>query len=230
MVTDPGSRALDVVRYVDFLVERKNLQPGQRIATKEELRTGSGAARATVNEAIKILRERGRVTVRPGPHGGIFLAEIDHGMQVGRFLLAVGKDAKNIRDALAVRDHLEPMVFTEALTHRTEEDISDLCQIIERLRQVTDDDRQVVRGIFELHLRIAEITPNVILGSNYRGLATFIRDNVTDSPHPAADTDPQFSAHRIEVHADLVEVIAAQDATRLPEVLARHSEGQDHNR
>lgn len=228
MISDPGSRALDVVQYIDSCIEKDGLQVGDRIGTREELRIGSGAARATVNEALKILRERGRVTVRPGPHGGIFLAEVDHGVQVGRFLLSMGKDTKNIADALAVRDHLEPMVFAEALAHRTEQDVSDLRRLIEQLRQVAEDDRQVVRGIFELHLRIGEITPNVILSSTYRGLASFIRDNVTESPHPAADSDPGFVAGRIEVHADLVEVIATQDASRLSWIIARHHEGEEH--
>lgn len=226
MATEVGSRALDVVGYIDSLVDRQSLRSGDRIATKEEIREATGAARATVNEAVKILRERGRVTLRPGPNGGLFLADVDHGVQVGRFLLAVGKDSKSIADALAVRNHLESMVLAEAITHRTEDDVADLRRIVDQLRRERTDDPLLIRGIFELHLRIGLISPNVILSSTYRGLVAFIRDHVAESPHPAAVSTPDFTAHRVEVHADLVETIIAQDMHRLEQVVARHNEGE----
>jgi GntR family transcriptional repressor for pyruvate dehydrogenase complex len=41
-------------------------------------------APATLTEAVRLLQERGLVTVRPGPKGGIFVARPDPFARLGR--------------------------------------------------------------------------------------------------------------------------------------------------
>jgi DNA-binding FadR family transcriptional regulator len=61
------SRAEDVVVYVEGAIEERGLRPGDHIGTRADLRDQTGVARATVNEAIRLLQERQRIALRPGP-------------------------------------------------------------------------------------------------------------------------------------------------------------------
>lgn len=215
---------MDVVRCIEALIEDRSLQLGDRIATKSELRASSGAAPATVNEAIKLLQDRGRVSMKPGPSGGLFVAQADPGVQLGRFLVAVGKDGSRITDAIALRDFLETLVVEEAAGHRTEKDVSDLRSCLVQMEAARDDTRRLLDAIWALHDRIAAITPNVILKATYCGLTQFIRENVTGLPQ-AKRAGGESNEDRIRVHRVIVNVIESGDVAKVPAAVKLHNEG-----
>lgn len=217
------SRALEVVGYIEELIEDACLQPGDKIATKDQIREGSGAARATVNEAVKVLHERGRIVMRPGPKGGLFVVAANPGIQLGRFLLAVGDDAKSVADAMALRDFLEEMVITEAVEHHTAQDVADLRELLRQIEADRDQTELLVIGIWELHLRIAQITPNATLKATYGGLVDFIRSRVAGQPTSRHPERGGFTQKRVDIHAELVDVIEAGDTSLVRDAVHRHN-------
>src|SRR5579863_1298373 len=68
------SRAASVAHELETSIELDGRRPGERIATKHELREQFGVASATINEAVRLLETRGVIEARPGPGGGIFVA------------------------------------------------------------------------------------------------------------------------------------------------------------
>ncbi len=68
------SRAAHVAQELEASLEADRRRPGERIATKDELRERFGVALATINEAVRLLETRGVIEARPGPGGGIFVA------------------------------------------------------------------------------------------------------------------------------------------------------------
>ncbi len=215
---------MEMVRYVEALIEERSLQPGDWIATKSGLRAYSGAAPATVNEAVKLLHDRGQVTVKPGPSGGLFVARRDPKVQLGRFLVAVGTDAGRVADAIALRDHLETMVLEEAVKHRRRSDVVELRACADRMRSAPQRREPLLPTIWALHNRIAEITPNLVLRATYCGLLQFIGENVTGLPQSkraAGNSDED----RIRVHERLVDVIESGNLERAAEAIRLHNEG-----
>ena len=95
------SRAAASRRSSRRRIARDGRRPGDRIATKDELRERFGVAVATINEAVRLLETRGVIEARPGPGGGIFVARA-----VRRVRFA--HDAHRAR--LPVREHDLPRV------------------------------------------------------------------------------------------------------------------------
>lgn len=216
------SKAALVADEIERLIHQDNLGAGDRLGTKESLQQRFGVARATVNEAVKLLHERGRLVAKSGPGGGLFISVPDAGLQMGRFLVSVGSDVHTVSDAAELRDHLEYLLVHHATQHRTEQDIAELREIAERMASTRDDPAGHMRSVWDLHWRIAAITPNRTLSSTYLGLATFIRDNVAGrSP---TDEFERFFARRLAAHQDLVEVIASGEASRVAAVVTGHNE------
>src|ERR1700691_4392461 len=83
------SRAEDVVVYVEGAIDERGLRPGDHIGTRADLRDETGVARATINEAIRLLQERQRIVLRPGPGGGLFVAATDPVVRLRRTPLTV---------------------------------------------------------------------------------------------------------------------------------------------
>src|SRR4051812_29573864 len=62
---------------------QQRLEPGARFALRTELIDRFGVSASAMNEALRILRERGVIQVRPGAQGGVFIAQPPPQLRLG---------------------------------------------------------------------------------------------------------------------------------------------------
>ncbi len=215
----PRSRAEDVVVYVEGAIEQRGLRPGDHIGTRADLRDETGVAKATVNEALRLLQERRRIVLRPGPGGGLFVAATDPVVRLGRTLLTVHGEPLAVAGAIEVREQLEPLVAAHAAQHRSAKDGRELKSLITAMKKNLDDVSQFVSLNWDLHTRIAAISPNAVLRGTYVGLYEFVNQVSLVDPQPR---DIAYMEQRLKVHSDLVAAILAGDVAA-----ARHA-GETH--
>jgi DNA-binding FadR family transcriptional regulator len=217
------TRAEQLVDRVEQRIVNEGLSPGAKISTREQLRIDSGFARATVNEAVRILRDRGVINVRRGPGGGIFVALGSHAMRVDRTLVDTTPSAESVADAAAVRQELEGLIAAEAARNCSLADSKDLATLIDAMENASGDLPSFIGEVWDLHRRIAVIGKNTILKSTYLGLVDYVQSH-RSSPSQLADSEPpEYFAFRVELHRELVEAVASGDAERARLVADRHS-------
>jgi GntR family transcriptional regulator, transcriptional repressor for pyruvate dehydrogenase complex len=215
------SRAEALARRLEAEILGVVVRPGDRLGTKEELKERFGVAVATVNEAIRLLQARGLVDVRPGPRGGVFAREPSPFVRLGHQVLALKHEGVRAADCLQVREALDPAVVAEAVRHRSDGDAADLQERLRRMRAARDDPTAFQRANWDLHRRIAEISPNPIL----RSLYTLMLD-VVSSELETVIPDADFAAQTDELlrlHQELVDAIVAGDQELAPQAAERHA-------
>src|SRR3954467_12376383 len=116
-------RAEAVARDLEAEILGGRLAPGDRIGTKDDLRHRFGVAVATVNEAVRLLETRGLIEARPGPGGGVFVANSSARVAVKGSPMAAMWGAARLADCMAVRNALEPLVCRDAACHHTDDDL-----------------------------------------------------------------------------------------------------------
>lgn len=188
----------------------------------EELREQTRLGRATISEAARLLIERGTVDVRPGRGGGLFVAEAGHVVRLRHTLLAAGQDAAGVANALAVRDALEELIDTDAARHRTVQDIDELQVIIRRMRAEATTRETFLRDNWELHSRIAEITPNDLARNVYLSTMAQAVGLPSQADDATAADEEAYLASRLEIHAELVDAIASGDVARTSRAVVAH--------
>jgi len=193
---------------------------GTLIGTFESLRRETGFSYATVSEAVRLLRDRGVLEIRPGRGGGLFVADRGPVVRLRHTLLSVTEEAGSVADAIELRDCLEALIDTGAARHRSEADIADLRLLLEAMRTAPAWDA-FMRANWALHERIARISPNGMARAVYAatlGHLSASETAVEDGQAPAS-----YRAERYRVHADLVGAIADGDEPAVRAAVARHN-------
>jgi DNA-binding FadR family transcriptional regulator len=199
--------------------------PGTRLGTKEELRVRCGVSVGTFNEALRLLQTRELITVRPGPGGGLFVADRTPTVRLGNSLLELDADQATVADAIRIRNALDPLLIEDALWHASPADLAVLRGHLEPMADAlaSQDAVAFVHANWQLHAQIAAISPNQMLRSLYGVLLELIERH-TLSVLPAEDTPlPGYIEERYRLHTDLVAALERRDAAEARRLIAVHN-------
>lgn len=212
-----------MVRAVRRRIAVEQLPAGHRIGTKGQLGREFGVSPATLGEALRVLRGQGILDVRPGPGGGVFVADQPPLFRLAQTVLELREDGATVNDVAAVLDGLDDVVLRDAAAYRTAADLRDLDRLVRRLEEAWSDSVARPAAIWALHRRLAEITPNLVLRAFYTNLVAYI-GSALDVPEAVVGLDSSSTA-RLQVHLDLVEAVRTRDDAALTDAVRRHREG-----
>jgi GntR family transcriptional repressor for pyruvate dehydrogenase complex len=218
-VNGPRSRAEQLAAALDERIHSQGLRPGDLVGTLQSLRDETGYARSTVSEAVRLLRERGLLEIRPGRTGGLFVARTSPVVRLRHTLLTVDEQPTAVLDAIELRDHLEELIDVGAARCRTEADVDELRGLLGAMAAAEDWD-SFMRANWALHERIAAVAPNAMARAVYVGTLGHLstsaspRFDASDASEAAAAQAAEaqaaeYRADRFRVHADLVEAVRA---------------------
>lgn len=203
----------------------REFKPGELIGTIDSLRARSGFARSTVAEAIRLLADRGLAEIRPGRGGGLFATAAGPMVRIRHTLLAVTDAPASVAEAVAVREALEVLIDVDAAEHRTPADISDMKKLLAKLNSAAvKGTTAFLLANWDLHERIALISPNQTASALYLSMTRFVREHAVAATY---DEDPASAAAwlrlRVETHEELVTAIIGGDQTVVKMAVAKHA-------
>ena len=220
-VTSPRSRGEHLADALSTHIRERRLHPGDRVGTIDEIHAGVGFGRPAVSQAVRLLRERGVLEIRPGRHGGVFVADQTPVVRLRHTLLEVaGGSVDEVREAISVREALEEPLALAAADACLAADARRLRAAAVTLGRSTDY-AQFLHRNWALHELIASLSPNAMMAAIYRSCLGYVSHS--DATYDAADGIDAHMARRATIHAELVEAIIANDPQRI------HAAVQAHN-
>lgn len=217
------SRAENVAEQLMAIAERA--APGDRLGSKEQLRRRCEVSVGTFNEAVRIVQSRGIVSVRPGPGGGIFAAAQSAMVRLGNSVLALDSGDTSVVEAMRIRDALDPLLIEDALWHASPADIAGMREIIVDMAAAVDryDPTAFVHANWQLHARIAAVSPHPVLRALYVNLLDQIESHTLDVL-PVSDQPLQaYIAERQLLHAAIVDALDMRDHDLALQLIAEHN-------
>ncbi len=218
-----SSRAEAVAVAVETRIGVEGLEPGTRLGTRRELGELLGVAPSTVSEAIKLLEDRGRVTTRTGPRGGIFVAEPGLTLRLARSLMQVSGARAEVADALAVRDVLEPAVIEAAAAAAHGKAGLDGLRGAMRAMRAARETAEFYRCNLEFHAEVAVLCDNDVLRTIYESLLDAVRAREPRLELLPGQNRRTLHASRIRVHQAITDAIVAGDVAAARAAATAHA-------
>jgi DNA-binding FadR family transcriptional regulator len=213
------SRAAALAEQIEGAIVKGEIPHGSRLGTKDELRRRYFVAYGTLNEALRILQQRGYVTSRTGPGGGLFASLPSASLRLSHLILGF-REGGTMADCAAVRHALEASIAVDAARSRSRADVDALEEIVEAMAGHIDDPTEYLRYNWMLHRRIAQCCKNRILGNLY---CTLLDASEAELTAVAADRDFAREVKRnLAVHREIVAAIADGSAARARRAAERH--------
>ncbi|RFA18831.1 FadR/GntR family transcriptional regulator [Subtercola boreus] len=219
------TRANVLAGRIEQQILDREFKPGELIGTIDSLRARSGFARSTVAEAIRLLADRGLAEIRPGRGGGLFATAAGPMVKIRHTLLAVTDAPASVAEAVAVREALEVLIDTDAAENRTAADISDMTKLLGKLTAAAaKGTTPFLLANWDLHERIALISPNQTASALYLSMTRFVREHAVAATHDdAPESAVEWLNVRVDTHTELVDAIVAGDVTRTRRAVAAHA-------
>ncbi len=214
-----SSRAAALADEIETAIVAGKVRTGDRLGTKDDLRRRYDVAYGTLNETLRILQQRGYVTSRTGPGGGLF-ATMPTSSDRLRHLLSGFPEGGTLKDCAEVRHALEEAVTVDATRSRTRADLADLRRLLKAMAASTHDQTAYLHQNWELHRRIAECCRNRVLANLY---VTLLDANEPGPGVVAPDRERVANAEQnLTAHVELVEAIGSGSVERARRAVEAH--------
>jgi GntR family transcriptional repressor for pyruvate dehydrogenase complex len=167
-----------IVEQIERRVVAGDLKVGDQLPSERELGEQFAVSRTAVREAVKALREKGLLEVRPGK--GTFITNGTPGaMRNSLGLLMMFGAQKGSSYLVEVREILEPEIAALAATRIADEYITAMSEAVEMMDTALNNVEVFVEADLDFHLALAEATQNPIIPILMDSIIDLLREQRT---------------------------------------------------
>jgi GntR family transcriptional regulator, transcriptional repressor for pyruvate dehydrogenase complex len=168
----------DVVEQIQDAILQGKLKPGNKLPPERVLKEMFRASRGTLREALRILEQKGLITIKTGVGGGAFVNVLTT-RQISESLdLLIRYQMVSLRDLAEFREGVEGMVAALAVERVKGEDIQYLKKLLAEAKNYLDEGASgwdnFIHVDNQLHMALAQIAGNPI----YESVLQTIYDNI----------------------------------------------------
>ncbi len=207
-----------IVSQIEARIIAGELKTGDQLPSENELAKQFAVSRTAVREAIKTLREKRLVEIRPGK--GTFITNgMPDAVRHSLGLLMKFGPPNSAAYLVEVREILEPEIAALAATHASEEDIAAMQEAVEVMDTALEDVDRFVEADLDFHLALAEATQNPIIPL----LVDSIIDLLREERKQIGSTDGGLRRGQHH-HRKILEAVASHNANAARQSMQDHLE------
>jgi GntR family transcriptional repressor for pyruvate dehydrogenase complex len=163
-----------VAKQIERLI-LKRLQPGDKLPSERELAEMLRVSRSSIRDAIRSLELMGMVEPRQG--AGTIVRELSSESMLNPIANAVKRKGELIGELLDFRKMLEPQLAARAATRVSDEEVSEMEEILDRQEKRLRAGESTVGEDSEFHYAIALASGNSVVLKVLDTLMDLLRDS-----------------------------------------------------
>lgn len=207
----------DIVLQIRTMIERGELQPGDRLPPERRLAEMFSVSRNTVREAIKALAEKDVLESRQG--AGTFVREADADDFATTFAGAILRNQPGLRDIFEVRKLIEPEIAALAARNASPSDVTWLENVLHEQEEAFKVGQ--FGGTLDqmFHEILAEASGNKVL----RAVVAALHDDLHESRGVGLQSKDRQEAS-LKAHRAIVEAVKDGRVMQAEKAMREHLE------
>jgi GntR family transcriptional repressor for pyruvate dehydrogenase complex len=190
---------------------------GERLPGEIELAKEFGVSRSTLREALRHLSSKGLVQVRHGEGNFVWYPEV--GDYLNPLMPQLVVEREDILAIMEARSMVEVKTAMLAAERATEDELSELAILLEKMETSREDREQFARHDHNFHKQIALATHNNVIIKIYEAIEVFLVSQQLAIVDYADAIERGINDHRAVYHA-----IASGDQALAAEAMGAHME------
>lgn len=213
----PQKTAVLVAQRIVADIQRRGNTVGDHLPPERVMLEDYGIGRGTLRESLRFLELQGIIVLKPGPGGGPIVQQPDgSGLATALTLLLQFENAP-FRTITEARSALEPMMARLAAERIDDEQLVELKDSVDQMRENLDDEEIFLEMNQRFHDLIAHHSGNAIFGHLIDALL-----GILDGSSIGVDY-PRHRRKRVaEAHAAIYDALAAHDSDEASRTMLEH--------
>ncbi len=206
----------EIARQIEKLITEK-LKPGDKLPPERQLADMFGVSRSSIRDAIRALELSGLVEARQGM--GTVVRERSNEAAINPLTQILVKQQKLVGELLDVRKMIEPPLARRAAEHATNEEITEMQNILDRQAQRMKAGELAIEEDNDFHYAIALAADNSVVLKVLDVLMDLLRDTRERSLQVQGRPERSMAGHR-----EILDAIKRRDAAGAEAAMCRHIE------
>jgi len=145
------------------------LKPGDKLPSEKKLTEMFAASRSSVREAIRILEQKGLITIKRGAGGGAVVRKMDTRKMTESFSLFLQSRQVRFDQMAEFREIMEGEITALAAKRANRQDVARVKAILQNARNILDHEADNWREFYnldiEFHIEIGRIAANPVFSA-----------------------------------------------------------------
>lgn len=210
---------MEIVKQVQNLIEEGKLKPGDKLPAERILVEKLGVSRPPLREAISALEILGIIESRGGK--GNFIRSEFNSASYAQRLKELEKEESPF-ELLDARKAVETEIAALAAGRATSEDIKEIEEVLDRMRDSLNDASWPKEFDIQFHLRVARAAHNSVLFEMMNHLADGLKESLWVNIKEKSWTLPGHPRKYLEEHTKLLQAIKKGDKNSARRAMYNH--------
>lgn len=202
------------------MIQRGELKPGDKLDSVQQLAENFQVGRSAIREALSALRAQGLVEMKQGE--GTYVKQFDANKVNFTFSSAILMNKADIVNLLEVRKIIEMGAVGSASENRTAENIMQLKEILERMKDSFGQAEEEEMTDILFHLTIAKSSQNPMLYKLMQNVSSMMAIHMKETRRIWLYSEGNTMENVYMDHAKILDAIIDQDKDRAQKLMWDH--------
>lgn len=212
----------NVIAQIQEAILQGKLSEGQKLPGERELTEQFGTSRGTLREALRVLEQKGLISIKSGARGGAFVSLVQHHTVSESLALLIRSQKIQLKDLAEFREGIEGIVAALAASRATQRDVRGLKALLEEARAHVEAGLshwgEFIRVDNSLHMALARISRNAM----YEMILNTVHDNINRYYDRLLARDPRVMKRNYGDLCRMVEAVASGQASLARSIAQKH--------
>ena len=212
----------DIIHQIQEAILQGRLKAGDKLPAERKLKELFNTSRGTLREALRVLEQKGLITIKTGTSGGAIVKNVTTRNVSESLDLLIRSQKISLNDLAQFRRDIEGIVTGLAARHIDKEGIDALEGIIEEMKTYVDGGvsnwDKFISADNNFHMMLARIAGNPL----YESVLGTVHENITRYYNSFLERDASLISQNYQDMCDILEAVKSRDVSKAKSLARSH--------